>query len=99
MNPLTMLDDFLADYVSPKWRRRIHSLILLAVALVALWRAADGDWEQFGIALAGALYAAANKANTTVAPLTPAGVDHESDDGESYEDSGGRPFPEDEQSQ
>lgn len=68
-NILGPLDSLLEDYASPKARRLIHSILTLAIALVTLWLAVQGDWEQFVIALAGTVYAAANRANT--APPEP----------------------------
>lgn len=64
MNPLHLLDSVLADWVSPRVRRAIHALIMLAVALVAIWMAVDGDWVEMIIAIATTLYAASNTANT-----------------------------------
>lgn len=64
LNPLTLLDILLADLVNAKWRRVIHNLVLLAVAVVAIWLAADQDWWQAVLAVAGAIYAASNRANT-----------------------------------
>lgn len=94
LNPIAILDQLLADYTSPKIRRLIHSLVLLGAALVAVYLAAGKDWKQAAIALAASLYAAANKANTTVTPLDPAGYDSDpGDDDETYEDAGGAAFP------
>jgi hypothetical protein len=64
LNPFAVLDSILADYASPKVRRLFHTLILLVVAVVAMWMAAEGDWKKFVVALGVAFYAAANKANT-----------------------------------
>ena len=64
LNPLTLLDSLLADWVSPKVRNSIHTLILLVSACVALWLAVSGDWIEFVIALGGMGYAAQNRANT-----------------------------------
>lgn len=67
VNPLTLLDVLLAEYASPKARRIIHGVILLALSLVTLWLAVEGDWKEFAISLAAAVYAAANRANTGTA--------------------------------
>lgn len=64
MNPFTLLDNILSEYASPKVRRLVHLAILLVTAVVTIYFAAGGDWTQFAIALAAALYAGANKANT-----------------------------------
>lgn len=64
LNPFVLLDILLADLVSAKARRVIHTGLLLIVAVVAIWLAADGNWTEFVIAVVAALYAASNKANT-----------------------------------
>lgn len=64
LNPFNLLDSILEDYASPRLRRLIHTLILLVVAVVAIWLAAEGDWKKFLVALGATFYAAANKANT-----------------------------------
>lgn len=64
LNPFVLLDSLLEDYASPAIRRLLHAIILLAVALVAIWQAAEGDWEKFALSVLASLYAAANKANT-----------------------------------
>lgn len=64
LNPLVLLDILLSDIVPAKGRRIIHNLILLVVAVLAIWLAVDGDWWQFLVAIVGALYAASNRANT-----------------------------------
>lgn len=96
MNPFTLLDSILADYASPRVRRLIHTLILLACAGVTIWLGAEGDWREALLALAAALYAGANKANTSASDLTPAEDDAIVDDGESYWQAGGLPYPSDE---
>lgn len=95
MNPITLLDQLLADYASPRVRRFIHALVLLVVTIVTVWLGAEGEWKEFGIALVTALYAAANKANTPATDLDLAGADSDPDQGLSYEEAGGLPFPED----
>lgn len=64
MNPLSLLDSILADWASPRVRRLIHGLVLLAVVLLGIWLAAEGDWKKALAALAAAVYAGANHANT-----------------------------------
>lgn len=64
-NPMDYLDLILSDYASPKARRTIHSLILLAGAVVTIVLAAGGDWKVAVFSLLAALYAGANRANTT----------------------------------
>jgi len=96
LNPFTMLDSLLEDYASPKVRRLIHTVILIGIAIVAIFLGADRDWQQFVIALGVALYAAMNKANTPATTLDSAGantVSDGTDEDESYEDAGGRDFP------
>lgn len=97
MNPFTLLDSLLADYASPRVRRLIHTLILLACTGVTIWLGAEGDWRSALLTLAAALYAGANKANTSASDLTPAYEGGLVDDGESYWDAGGLPYPSDEQ--
>lgn len=94
MNPIEALDNLLADYASPKVRRLIHSLLFLGLAIAVAVLTFDGDWVKALVAAAGLVYAALNKANTPGTDLDPAGVTSESDDGLSYEQSGGQPFPE-----
>lgn len=78
INPLDALNNLLEDYASPKTRRLIHGLISLAVALVGVWLAANGDWKQFALALGALVYAYANKANTDPIPSQPVDPhDHE----------------------
>lgn len=91
MNPFDTLDNLLEDYAPAKVRRAVHSLLLLVAALVSIYLAVDGDWEQFALSLIATIYAAANKANTAPVDLTPAGG-LETDDGLSYEESGGQPY-------
>lgn len=64
INPLTLLDSILSDYASPKTRRLIHSLLLLGAVLVTLYLSVEGNWREAIVALAAAIYAGANKANT-----------------------------------
>lgn len=70
---LNALDNILKDYVSARTRRLIHSLLALAVALASIYLAVNGDWEQFAIAVVAALYASANRANTS--PAVPEDAD------------------------
>lgn len=71
INPLDALDDLLEDYASPKARRLIHGLLSLAVAIVGVWLAVNGDWREFAIALGALVYTYANKANTDTIPPQP----------------------------
>lgn len=64
MNPLHLIDDLLADYLSARARRTVHTLLLLAALVATVWLAADGDWKEALVTLAASLYAGANRANT-----------------------------------
>lgn len=64
LNPFTIIDGILSDYASPRARRLIHSLLLLATVVVGIWLSVDGDWKEALIALGAALYTWANRANT-----------------------------------
>lgn len=66
LNPLALIDSLLKDWTSPRVRRLIHGLLSLALALVALWSATEGNWQAFAAALAAALYTESNRANTGV---------------------------------
>lgn len=72
-NPLNALDSFLAEYLSAKNRRRVHSALALIGVLVGIWFAAHGDWTQVAVAIAATVYPAANRANTSHddGPSTP----------------------------
>lgn len=72
MNILHLIDSILMDWVSPRVRRTIHSVLLIASLLFAIWLSVGGDWKQAVIALAAAFYAASNRSNT-IPNLTPAG--------------------------
>lgn len=97
LNPLTILDSLLGDWATPKVRRLIHGLVLLAVAVAGIWLAANGDWTEFIVAIVAAVYAAANKANTPATDLADAGDDEpDVEDGLSYEEAGGLPLGDDE---
>lgn len=76
MNPLDALDAILIDWVSPRVRRLIHSLLLFAAAVLTIVLSVDGDWEQALIALVAVFYTASNRSNTPATTL-PAGVDDE----------------------
>lgn len=65
LNPLALLDSLLEDYASPKARRAIHSVIVLLAVLVTIFLAAGGDWEAAVASLVAAIYAGANRANTS----------------------------------
>lgn len=64
MNPLTLIDTILEDWASPRVRRLIHGLLLLAVTLAGIWLAAGGDWIEALGALVAAVYVSSNHANT-----------------------------------
>ena len=64
LNPLALLDSILADWASPRVRRLVHGVLLLLVVILSLWLAAGGDWLAFAGALAAAVYAGSNHANT-----------------------------------
>lgn len=64
VNPLTYLDELLADWVSPRARRLIHSLLTLSLVILGAWLAAEGDWKRAALSLVASLYAASNRANT-----------------------------------
>lgn len=85
-NPIDILDRLMEDYLSPKARRAVHSVILLAGALLSIYLAANGDWEVFAASVAATLYAWANRANTGVTTLAQAKeaicTDHEYHDPE-----------------
>lgn len=97
MNPLDLLDSILSDWVSPRVRRLLHTLILIGAALASIWLASDGDWKDFTIAVVSVLYAASNRANTPAIPegLDEHGLDVPKDDNLSYEEAGGNPYEED----
>lgn len=94
MNPITTLDSILSDWASPRARRLVHALIALVLLIVTAYFAAGGDWAVAVPALLATVYAAMNKANTPATALTTAGVDDTVDDGLTYEQAGGAPFPE-----
>lgn len=93
MNPLTTLDNLLSDWASPRVRRLIHALLALALLVATAVLAYDGDWKAALLSLGATLYAAVNKANTPSTTLDEAGAGDEFDDGLSYEEAGGMPFP------
>ena len=64
LNPLTVLDQILADWASPRVRRTIHGLLALAASLVSIYLAAGGNWGEAAMSLAALLYAGSNHANT-----------------------------------
>lgn len=68
MNPFAVLDGLLADYASPKVRRTLHSLLVLAAIGASIFLAAEKDWEVAVGTLVAALYAWANRANTEPVP-------------------------------
>lgn len=68
MNPFAVLDGLLSDYASPKVRRTLHSLLVLAAIGASIFLAAEKDWEVALGTLIAALYAWANRANTDPVP-------------------------------
>lgn len=64
MNPIKIIDQILTDYASPKVRRFVHSLVSLAIALLGVYLAAEGDWAKAGAALLALVYTEANRVNT-----------------------------------
>lgn len=86
MNPLTLLDSLLEDYLSPKARRTLHTVLVLAALAVTAVLTYNGDWREAALSLATAVYAWANRANTGVTTLGEAkaamhshGAYHETD--------------------
>lgn len=86
LNPFTILDSILEDYASPRTRRLVHSLILLVVAVVAIWMAAQGDWKKMLVAIGAAVYAEANRANTDPDAGAADGVGFYDGEGDESED-------------
>lgn len=96
-NPVAIINQILGDYASPKVRRLVHSLILLAGLGVTIWQGADGDWKKALVAGAVALYGAANQANTIPGLHSAGHDDGDADDDLTYEQAGGGEFPETDQ--
>lgn len=86
MNPLIYLDSLLQDWASPKVRRVIHSLVLLLLGLFALWQTFDGNWEAVVGALAAAVYAESNRANTPPIEVETPNTEIDDYDGNDYPD-------------
>lgn len=61
MNPLI-------DVIPATARKYVYAVVALALYVYSVWRATQGDWEQFGVTLAGALASTLAHANVTVAP-------------------------------
>lgn len=57
----------LTDLVPARYRKVVHSVLTLALAIVSLWLAYQGDWEAFLTALAAG-YTASNASNTFESP-------------------------------
>lgn len=74
MNPIKILDQILTDYASPKVRRVVHALVALAVSLLGIYLAAEGDWAKAGAAVLALLYAEANRVNTPIPEPEPGPV-------------------------
>lgn len=64
LNPLSLLDNLLADWASPKVRRLVHGLLLLVASVASIYLAVEGDWREFIVALIATLYVGSNRANT-----------------------------------
>ena len=64
LNPLSLLDNLLADWASPKVRRLVHGLLLLVASVASIYLAVEGDWRKFIVALIATLYVGSNRANT-----------------------------------
>ena len=64
LNPLSLLDNLLADWASPKVRRLVHGLLLLVASVASIYLAVEGDWLQCIVALIATLYVGSNRANT-----------------------------------
>lgn len=88
LNPLELLDRLLVDYASPKARRTVHTVVLIVLALVAAWMAADGNIKEFFAALAVLAYASANRANTDPVEPGPYGDTAETTDEVSGNEAG-----------
>lgn len=69
INPLTLIDSILKDWASPRVRRTLHALLLLAATVATVWLSANGDWKQAVAAFVALLYVGSNHANTGVDPL------------------------------
>lgn len=76
MSLLHLIDSILIDWVSPRVRRLIHTLLLIFTAALTIFLTADGNWEDGLVALIAAFYAASNRSNTPAITL-PAGYDQE----------------------
>ena len=67
------LDNVLVDWASPKTRRRVHAGLELVFFVAAGYFAVGGDWNEFvGFLLLGG-YSGANRANTPLGSVPPAG--------------------------
>lgn len=92
LNPFALMDALLRDYASPRTRRAIHSLLLLVAVIVSIYLSVEGNWKEAVLAMVAAIYAGANQANTPAVDLLDANGDS-GDDGRSYKESGGIPYP------
>lgn len=75
-NPFALLDGLLADWVSPKVRRIIHTILFLIATVITIVLAAGGDWREALLTLFVAFYTGANRANTL-----PSEDDYDTDEG------------------
>ena len=71
-NPFDLLDRLLEDYLSPKARRTLHTVLLLVAVAVTSVLTFEGNWQEALIAAAAAIYSWANRANTGVTTLKQA---------------------------
>lgn len=57
MNPLT-------DLIPAKYRMYLYAVAAAGLFVYSLWKASDGDWSAFAVALVGALAPALAASNT-----------------------------------
>lgn len=60
----------LIDIIPARGRKYLYAILAAVLAIYAIWRAVDGDWTQFSVALATSLVniMAAGNVNTTPIP-------------------------------
>jgi len=61
MNPLT-------DLIPARYRQYVYALATVAAFLYGLWQVSEGDWKQFGAAVAAALIGGLATSNTRSEP-------------------------------
>jgi hypothetical protein len=81
-NPFSLLDGLLTEWTTPRVRRLIHTLLLIAAIVITIVLAAGGDWVAALGALFLSFYTGSNRANTTPNEdaLPPLGDDALADD-------------------